>query len=207
MSNFNFLENLPVIIFSLLALIVFVLFIIGGIFSLTAKGDPLKTDRGRKFLFYGFWSAFLLVLVVIIFYAVNYFLWQNEISRTQQVTGEFPASASINFPPAPEFIKLGKYYFNGPFSLQKNDFFTETYIYAILCKATNEYVIIDVGEGDKYKKFSGNEHYSCWLSNCQKNIKNVYAAVIWTPSQRYNSSKITEIIDDIKKQFNPSCIK
>lgn len=135
-NGFDLLSNLHLLFFGFCFLINFILFIWAGIVLLRAKGKIQRIEKGRKLLTNAFIVLFLILLVMIVFYSISYLLKEGKVFQpTPEASGEFPAPLHIGiFPPAPEFIDIGKYYFTGPWPLKSNERIMNTAISAVLCK-------------------------------------------------------------------------
>ncbi|MBA7495602.1 hypothetical protein ES702_06191 [subsurface metagenome] len=207
MAEFNFLENLPLIIFTLAFFVIFVTFLFGGFILLTAVGDIQKIDRGRRILLNSLYALFTTLLIAFVFFSVTYLLQRGDVFRPPEIPGEFPSSPAINFPPSPQFIKIEKYYFTGPWLLKEYDFIEKPAVYAIFCKRNEEYDIIYIGEtiGGKKQLLVGYEGYGCWMEKCNHELKNLYLAIFEMPSERYSSGDRKEIKEDLINELNPSC--
>lgn len=101
-ETFDFLANLPLIIFSLGVFIVFVIFLFGGFILLSAGRDPQRIERGRRILLNSLYGLFVILLVALVFFAVSYLLKKGEVFKPKPASGEFPASPVGKFPPGPE---------------------------------------------------------------------------------------------------------
>ncbi len=203
-NNLDFISNIPLLVFVFLFLIIFILFLQAGFTLLRAGGDPEKIRRGREILLTAFYGFFVILLIVLVFYLVSYFLKKGEALQPKETAGEFPASPAIDFPPPPEFIKIDKYYFNGPWLLKKYNTINNLSIYAILCKKNDKYDIIFIEEAEKDKLLS-NEKYSCWVEKCDKNSNNLYTAVFQGSKEKYNLMEMKRIKGELIKEINPSC--
>jgi len=203
-NDFNIIENIPLIIFALFFLVVFILFIYAAIVLLLAKGDFEKIQKGRKILLRAFIGLFIVLLFTLVFYSVSYFLKKGQVFVPAEVSGEFPSSPSVNFPPPPEVILIGEYYFNGPVALKSYTYIKPASIYSILCKNNDEYDIIYIGEGVR-KKLLEEEQYKCWISKCGNDIKNLYLAIFWAPEGTYNPQARRSIKTSIEEIEEPLC--
>lgn len=208
-NNFDILSNLPQLFFLFCFFVVFVLFLGGGIVLLRARGLPEKVQKGRKILLAGFICLFITLLIILAFYLVSYFLRRGEaLKPSPAASKEFPPPFHLgSFPPPPQFIKIDDYYFTGPWSLKDNDYIEKSALFAILCKKNGEYDIIYIGGTGGREKLLKHSQYRCWRENCSQDSKNLYAAIFWTPSDRYPSTKKDEIERGLKDQINPPCPK
>ena len=207
MAEFDFLENLPLIIFTLAFFVIFVVFIFGGFVLLTAVRNIQRTERGRRILLNSLYALFITLLIALVFFSVTYLLKRGEVFRPQEIPGEFPPSPAANFPPPPQFIKIEKYYFTGPWLLKEYDIIENPVVLAIFCKRNEEYDIIYIGEmtGEKKQLLAGHEEYGCWMEKCNQELKNLYLAIFETPLEKYGSTDRKEIREELINQFNPSC--
>lgn len=206
-NNFDLISNLPLLLFGFCFFIDFILFLWAAIVLLTAKRELQRIEKGRKFLSTAFVGFLIILLMVLVFYLVSYSLKKGEAFLPPAgVPGEFPPPSHIdNFPPAPQFIKIGNYYFTGPWLLKKNKVIREPAGYAILCKKNEEYDIIYIGEQEGRIQLLGHEQYKCWMENCNQNIRNLYLVIFWTPLKRYNSAEREKIKEELEGQINPPC--
>ncbi len=206
MAEFNFLENLPLIVFTLAFFVIFVVFVFGGFVLLTAIRDIQRIERGRRILLNSLYALFITLLIALVFFSVTYLLKRGEVLRPQEIPGEFPSSLAANFPPSPQFIKIGEYYFMGPWLLEEYDLTEKPAVYAIFCKRNEEYDIIYIEEmGDRKEQFLGQEEYRCLMENCSQGLKNFYIAIFETPLEVYSSTDQKEIRKELVNQLNPSC--
>ena len=205
-NSFDIIRNIPLIIFSICFFIDFILFIWAGITLLRAKGNMSRVEKGRKLLSNALIVLFLILLIMLVFYLITYLLRQGKVFQpTPQTTGEFPPSFHIgSFPPAPEFITIGKYHFSGPWPLKGDQRITDIAITAVLCKKNGEYDKIYIGEasGDKLMR---HKDYNCWLENCKKSNQNLYLAILRTSYEIYDPVRKQEIEEDLIKEFEPIC--
>lgn len=203
-QGFNFVANIPLIILAILFLGVFILFLRAGFVLWRAQGTPEEIQRGRKLLANAFYSFFAVLLISLVSWSVSYFVKGRDTTQ-QPVSGDFPASPAANFPSSPSFIKLGDYYFQGPFALNKNNKLQEDAVYSILCKRGESYDIIFVDVNSVKQKLLLNKTYNCWLDRCGGNIKDLYLAVFWLHPFVYGpeqGGRIRQILQDTEM---PSC--
>lgn len=200
-NNLDLMSNLPLLFFGFCFFVDFVLFLWGGITLLIAKGETQRTQKGRGILSTAFIGFFVILLIALVFYSVTFLLKKGEVFRPLPgVSGEFPLPAHLeSFPPPPEFIAIGNYYFTGPWPLENIEGTEKAAIIAVLCKKNGEYDILYIGTR------AGREQYQCWLENCNQNLKNLYLAVFWTPKERYSPAEIAEIEKELNNQINPPC--
>jgi len=205
MSIFDFLKNLPLFVFILAFFVVFVIFLFGGFTLLRAGEDEEKIERGRRVLLNSLYSLFIILLIAFVFFSVSYLLQKGEVLQPPITSGDFPLSPDSNFPPAPQFVEIGKYYFVGPFLLKENDLIGGPVVYAVLCKNNEEYDIMYIDEVEKRAQLLKHSQYRCWLNNCNQKLKNLYLAVLWTPLDKYSSKQREEIQEELKSQISPPC--
>lgn len=204
-SYFDIIANLPLIFLVLFFLIVFILFLWSGVVLLTAKGDPDKTQRGREILLRAFLGLILTLLTTFSFYLISYFLKKGEVFQPKEVSGELPSAPLINFPPPPQFIKIGGYYFNGPWLLKNYTQLKKQAVFAILCKKNDNYDIISVELTSGKEQLLESKQYSCWLEKCNKNFRNLYIAIIWISGEKYTPVEIRKIKEGLVEEIKPSC--
>ena len=205
-TNFDLLTDLPLLIFAIFFVVVFALFVLGGVLLLIAKGDAVRVQKGRKVLFTALICLFIVLLIMLVFYLVTYLVRRGESLVPKFVSGEFPISPAINFPPPNNFMNLGGYYFNGPFSLKKVRAIEEkACVYAVLCKNGEKYDIIYVDVSEQYNRLLKNQNYGCWVEKCNRNPNDLSLAILWTSPIIYDSIKRNTIKDSLQKEFNPPC--
>ena len=206
-KEFDILVNLPLLIFAFLFFCIFVLFIWGGIILLRAGGTSEKIEKGRKILKTAIILFLIIALVMAVFYLVNYFLKSWETKKSKEVAGEFPASPAADFPPSPIFLKIGNYYFTGPWSLKKTNVIAQKAVVGILCKRNGDYdtlYISEVAQAGKTRLLK-NRQYGCWLENCEGGSKNLYLGIYWIPKSMEISLEKKEISKKLIEQINPPC--
>lgn len=204
-NSFDLLANLPLIFFSILFAVDFVIFLVGGIKFLLARGDVLKIDGAKKILKNAF-KVFLSALVIfLIFTIISSILKRGEVLVAREsASPDFPPANHLgNFPGPVNYLRLGDYYFNGPFTFKDNFAISRYAISAILCKNNDNYDLIFVGETSK-ENLMQNVNYKCWTSKCS--AQNMYLAVFWTPTERYSTTNKTEIVQNVKSAMNPPCL-
>ena len=166
--------------------------------------QPIENFKGRRILLISLYCLFMILLVILAFFAVSYLLKKGEVFKPSPASGEFPASPIGDFPPAPQFIEISGYYFEGPWSLEilKEEniaLISDLYgLYAILCKKDGEYDIIDIGKTGEEQTET---QYSCWLEKCNQKVENFYIALL----RAGDKNKIIEIIEYLNNKVNPSC--
>lgn len=101
-------------------------------------------------------------------------------------------------------IQIGKYNFDGPWSLSSTNLIDRAAVYAILCsRADGKYDVVYVGEtGQAGTRLSNHERATCWSRNCGSSL---YVAVFWTPSDRYTTDDRRNIEKELRDQYNPPC--
>ncbi|MDD5638283.1 MAG: hypothetical protein PHO28_00015 [Candidatus Pacebacteria bacterium] len=197
-EKFDLISNLPLIILSFLFLIIFILFIIGGVILLRAKGDYNKIEKGRRFLSSAFFSFFSLILIILVFYSVSYFIQKGKILEPQPAYSEFPVSPAVGFPPAPKFLEIKGYYFNGPYPIKEANIINYPAIYIILCKKPDRYESVFIKQSGGNESIPKNQDYNNWIQKCGGKT-NTYIAVFWGNEKYYPSEKLNEILNDINK--------
>lgn len=207
MAEFDFLENLPLIIFASAFFVIFVVFIFGGFVLLTSIRNIQRIERGRRILLNSLYALFITLLIALVFFSVTYLLKRGEVFLPQEIPGEFPPSPAVNFPPSPEFIKIEKYYFTGPWLLKKYEFIENPAVFAIFCKRNEEYDIIYIGEttGERKQLLTEHKEYRCWMEKCNQEFKNLYLTIFEAPSEIYSSGDRKEIKEELINKLNPSC--
>ena len=217
----NFLENIPLIVFGLLFLLVFSVFLIGGFLILTAKGDGQKIEKGKDLLRDSLYGFFIVLLIVLVSWLVTFLLKRGERLKLSSFAGGFPPSpAAVDYPPPPQFIKIGQLYFNGPRALKGNNLIATPVLYSVLCKKDNghgpsslaksgEYDIIYIGYIENVKKTDKaidllkNKQYNCWLEHCGKKVENLYIAFqALAKGREGEGEKIRQILEN---RINPLC--
>lgn len=163
--------------------------------------QPIENFRGKRILLIFLYGLFMILVVVLVFFVVTYLLKKGQVFKPNPASGEFPASPIGDFPPAPQFIEIGGYYFEGPWSLEtlneKNiALFSDLYgLYAILCKKDGEYDIIDIRETNKEQTET---QYNCRLEKCNQKVENLYIALLHTDDKN-------KVIEYLNNKVNPSC--
>lgn len=205
-NQFDFLANLPYLIFALLSLAVLALFAWAAVLILTAKEDQNKAQKGRKMLFNAFVGLFIVLLIVLAFFIVKAVLRNGEALQPAVVFSGFPATPAANYPPPATYTKISNYYFTGPFSLKGNSVFpADKYaVYAISCIKESGYDIIYIEKNEAQGDLLKNQNYSCWLEKCGQ-LKNIYISILWTDPKFYDTVKRSEIASSLKQKLNPAC--
>lgn len=205
MDNFNFSTDLPLLVFASIFFIIFAISIWGGIILLKAKGDEERIKKGRRILSNSLYGFLTILIIALVFLSVIYFLQKGETPQSSEVSKEFPVSLAVNFPPPPQFISVGGYYFSGPWLLDKSEIIRKSAIYTILCKKNGEYDIIYIGQMMEGEQLLTYEQHKCCLENCEQVSKNLYFAILWTPSDKYRPEERKEIEKNLRSKINPVC--
>lgn len=190
------LSNIPLIILIVFGFLDFILFNWAVILLLFAKGDQNIQRKGRNSLIAAFGLLFLILITLLVFYLAGFFSDQSD--------QEFPSPAYLeDLPSGPEFIKVGNYYFSGPFPLK--DGVNQSAIYSVLCKKDGEYSIMYINETSN-ENLLKHEQYGCWLDKCGSS-KNLYLGLLITPRDVYDSERKKEIRFDLKQKVSPPCFE
>lgn len=207
MSDFNFFDNIPLFIFGLAFTVVFIMFVDGALILFLSRNIE-RADRGRRTLISSFYGFLAILIVSSVFLLVTWILQKAQEPKLDQAPGEFPNSPiGTNFPPSPQTIKIGEFYFNGPFSLRNNDkIINKMAVFSILCKRNENYDIIYIGETEKIIQLSKHSETKCWQENCD-DPKNLYLALFWTPKENYQSGARREMQNSLEEKINPPCPK
>jgi len=101
-------------------------------------------------------------------------------------------------------IQIGRYNFDGPWSLNNTNLIDRAAVYAILCSRGNgNYDVVYVGEtGQAGTRLSNHERSTCWNRNCSSSL---YVAIFWTSSDRYTADDRRKIEKDLRDQYDPPC--
>ena len=204
----NLPENIPFIIFGLILSVVFIIFLRGVFYILTAGKNGQKIEKGRRILLNSLYGFFVVLLVILVFFSVTYLLGKGEKLKPSSLPGEFPPSPAANYPPSPQFVKIGKYYFNGPGILANNNIIATPLLYTVLCKKDNEYDIIyigSVGNIDTTTDLFKHEQYDCWLKNCDQDDKNLYVAFFPFSLEEFRAEEEEKIQQNLEEQTSPHC--
>lgn len=198
----NILKNLPLIIFSILFLFVILIFL----YSLIIKSFKKDSEKAKEIFFYGVIGLVIILLISLVFYIITLVLKNGEVFRPKVIpgsSGEFPMSQAVNFPPAFYYMKLTDYYFMDLYTLKNALKVNNPAVYAVLCKKSDNYDIISIG--DTYKgAISKDKQYNCWLNNCKK--EDIYFTFFWLTSQKNKDIK-DQVLSTIINQLNPVCIE
>lgn len=163
--------------------------------------QPIENFKDKRILLISLYGFFMILLIVLTFFAVSYLLKKGEVFKPSPASGEFPGSPLGDFPPAPQFIEIGGYYFEGPWSLEvlkeKNVVLSSdlSALYGILCKKDGEYDIIDIGETGEEQTQT---QYNCWLEKCNQKVENLYLALLRTDDKN-------KVIEYLNNKVNPPC--
>ena len=205
-EDFNLIINLPAIFFGICSVAVFLLFIRAGVISLRARKKIMADEEeyilSQKSMGQAVYSFLGLILIVIVFYTVTFLLKKGEVFSPADSGGEIPVSLAINFPPPPQYLKLGDYYFNGPMLLKKYSKINKLAVYAVFCRQNNEYAIMDIESASRVKLLES-PNYKCWMENCNKKINDIYVAVLWASSKDDMEAIKNKLVNEIE----PACVK
>ncbi len=194
-------ENLPLIIFGLIFSISSIFLIIGIILSASAK-DTIRLAKGRQMLMRAVYSFSSLLLMVIVFLSITWFLNKNTNNNPIVDLNGYPASPiDLNFPSAPEFIKISNTYFNGPYPFQDYAQVPKAAIVSILCKNQGEYDIIDIDSATAQTDLTQHINFACWSSFCGE----LYVGMFWVPSIRDGLWNERETLEFLKNENNLLC--
>ncbi len=205
----NYSESIPLIIFGLIVMAIFLFSLWGISFILGSSENEEKKKKGRKILLSSLYGLFIIFLMIITFFTVTYLTGKGKKLEPSSLPGEFPPSpTAVNNILPPRFIKIGGYYFNGPWEIRDSNVISTPGLYTVLCKNNNKYNIIYMGKKEASKEslnlFKG-EQYNCWLDHCGKEVKNLYTAFFWKYSEKYNDKKAKNILEGIKNKINLPC--
>lgn len=205
MSTFNWFSSSPFYLFSFALFVIFGLFLWGVFLTILAGRSEEVLKRGRKITLISLYCLFVVLLAVLVFFLVSYLVKKGDVFKPPVATGEFPSFPAVYFPPPPEFVIVGEYYFLGPWLLKEYGAVAGPSVYSILCKKNEEYDIMYVEETEKGEQLLRNEQYKCWVENCSQGLSNLYLAVIQTPPNRYTLTERKKIKDSLIDQVNPPC--
>ncbi len=201
LNIFNIIYNIPLLLFDLLLFFVFLLLARAVVIILTARGNELKFERGKRNLFAAFFWLFLLIVSAVVFSFVNNAVFGN---RNLQKSGEFPILPNSSFPPGPAYVKVGRYYFAGPWKFKEYSSIKSTGFFAVMCKKDTGYDIIYTSRTDG-ENLLDDDQYNCWVKNCDGGADNLYVAVLYTKSENFSPEKIDQIRKDLNSQFVSRC--
>ncbi len=205
------IKNLPFIILGILLSLVFIVSLIGIYYYFFSKEVEGK-KKGIKFLFYSLYGLLGIFIISFTSFLTTYFLKKQGMFNPPIITEEAPPLIiDTNFPPPPKVIKIGKFYFSGPYILERSYVITKSVqnsIYAIICKKEeNDYQTIYIGkvENEDLKDKQAinllkTEEYKCWLEKCG-NQKNLFIAFLYLNE----SESIEEKWQEINSQVKPAC--
>jgi len=91
----DILSLIPIIVFGSLLVAVFILFISGSVVFLFSG----EQERGKDSVIKSLIGLFIVLLMFLAFWGITYLVKNMGIFNSQQVTGEFPAPPSSDFPP------------------------------------------------------------------------------------------------------------
>jgi hypothetical protein len=207
MNNFDFLDNLPLLIFTSVFLLISIIFIRGAIILLRSEENSEEKLKGTKILSKSLYGFSALIVVALIFLILSYILGKGERILPQPSSEEFPISPSVNFPAPPDFITIGGYCFEGPYLLSKEQkFIGKTAIYVVLCQKNEEYVIIYIGETKEGQDLLAHEQYDCWKEKCEKFDKNLYSGIFSTSLKKYSDAERLRMKQSLEAEINPPCL-
>ncbi len=204
-----FLKNIPFFALGLAVFIVLVLFVVGLIFVKKSKSNQEKKEKGRKLLAYSLYGFFIVFLVGLSFLTFNYFLEKWSLPKVVSNHNDFPPSPiPAKNVPFPRFIKIGNYFFNGPWPLRKENIMPIPTVYAILCQNNGKYAIIYLGgaiNGERSVNLLKSKEYKCWLDNCQKSSKNLYVSFFRNYSRKYTISEARSTLEYLRRIIKSPC--
>lgn len=187
----NLAEFAPLISFVLLIffLLLISLFIYGEF--LIRKG---RAELGFEISSFAAKILSTLVIIAIFFLLMGFYFGPKEEKKevtTEEV--EFPKTPAVFFPPYPEHIEVGGYYFRGPFILDESTAFSEETVIAVFCKQ-EDYKVIYVGAEGTNEKLISHFLYPCFLENCKGDL---YYASFYIKKEE--TEEIFQIIESRKK--------
>jgi hypothetical protein len=170
--------------------------------QISSGTDPAK-DKKKIII-----GIIVLILVVAIsagvFFVVLYSISKNKGNAKQGVF-EMPPSPVSAFPPAPNFQKIGQYYFDGPYSLQQQKVVLNSMVYVISCGKGDDAQIFYAGLVDKSADLSKNKSYACWSEKCSKGVSEVYLYSKLLSSEKDSLEIGAKIQNDLILKFKPAC--
>ena len=206
-TSFNIVENLPFIIFNLVFFVIFIFFVYGAVVLLLGRADQQKTEKGERIILRSLYILFILLLVALVFFLGTYLLKKGDVLKPPPASEDFPSAPVSITPLPPEFIKVGGYYFSGPWSLkelEKKKVFENINIsglYTILCQKNGDYGIIYTG------RIGGEQtNYQCWLENCGNKIENIYMAILEMSAKKFDRTAMENLAREIKNKVKPPCL-
>jgi hypothetical protein len=201
-EDLNIIINLPVMFFGICFIISVLFFIWAGFRLVRARKEGItdeeKLARANKSLSTAFFCLLGLLLVMGVFFGVSALLKKGDVFNAPDAGNEIPGSPAYGFPPAPNYVKVANYYFNGPLLLKNYSTIGAPITYAILCKKNDNYDIININTGYKVQLLKLPD-YKCWLDNCNNNLNDIYIGVFRPRSEEIKESLII--------QLNPVCSK
>lgn len=200
LNIFNVISNIPLLLFDFLLFFIFLLLLKAVITIITSRNNELRLEKGKRNLY----AALFWLFLVLVGSALFSFITRALEGPKDQESGEFPVLPNSDFPPAPEFIKIGSYYFAGPWSLKDYNSINKSAIFALMCKKENSYDIIVINS-TKRENLLTDKQYNCWQKNCEGGGKNLYLAVFYTPEENFSQDRIAEIKKDLENQFKAKC--
>jgi len=198
------LAYIPQIVLGVFTLIILILLVRAGFTFLLGRNNPDVVERAKKRLRNAIVGMFGIAVMVGVFNIVTIFLQRGAVFTPAEAGKEIPPSPAANFPPAPAAIKVGDRYFRGPMIFGKNNAISQPSVYAILCKAGEDYDIIFIGTATR-ENLSRNKNYSCWLENCDNSAKNLYIAFFSAPAEKYSVQQRSDLVKNLETQTMPFC--
>lgn len=153
----------------------------------------------KKFLIILLSVFIILIIAALVFLGVTFLIKQGKIFLPPKASGDFPPASLGDFPPAPQFLKIGQYYFSTALLLKKISATGIPAVFAILCKKGEDYDTIYIGETSGRESLTADEDSKCWLESCAKNPDNIYVAISAAPT---TSETIKE---ELIKELSPVC--
>jgi len=97
-------------------------------------------------------------------------------------------------------INIGSYEFEGPY-LSTDKLQNRSGVYAIHCKDSEQYLLIDIGESEDVKeRVKNHDRKDCWTKNCKGTLT---VSVLYTPNLKQEGRK--EIEQELRDDYNPPC--
>ncbi len=207
----SLIKKIPFIVLGISLSLVFIVSLVGIYYYFFSKEVEGK-KKGIKFLFYSLYGLLGIFIISFTSFLTTYFLKKQGMFNPPVVVEQTPPLVvDKNFPPPPKIIKIGEFYFSGPYALEKNYIITkpvQSFIYAIICKKEkNNYQAIYIGkieiEDLKDKQVINllkTKEYKCWLEKCG-NQKDIFIAFLYLDENENIERKWQEI----NSQVNPKC--
>ncbi len=185
---------------------------------LTSEDDSQKIKKGKKILWKFFYGLLIILLIIFVFFLITYLLKKGKEPEPSPLQSEFPPSpVSENFPPPPQFVKILRYYFSGPYSLEEKISIVPPFFYAVLCKKDNKYDIIYIGNSENVETNVGTnvetttdllvqEQYDCWIKNCGQEAKNLQIVLSQVSAEKYDTVEIRKTQQEIESKISPPCL-